>query len=184
MTATDPGAPPRGGEAAGGAPARRHGGGSANPRRGKQAERDVVNAARRNGFPHAERVVRTGYRTRTRVTADEGDVALCPGVIVQVKTYTDAGRMERAIPAWMAETEQQRQAAEADIALLVVRRNGTTDVTEWWCWLPLVAVRCLQTGDDAHCEPETWSRVDQIPVRTTFGDAVALLHSGGYGDPP
>jgi hypothetical protein len=152
-------------------------------RRGKEAERAIVRWARVHGYPHAERVIRTGYRTAARQSADTGDVTLCPAVIVQAKTYTDAGRMERAVPQWMADTEAQRVAAGAEYALLVVRRNGCADVGDWWCWLPghtftmLTAPGATRPGAglDVPGAPNP-------PVRITLAAASALLRWAGWGD--
>jgi hypothetical protein len=152
-------------------------------RRGKEAERAIVRWARDNGYPHAERVIRTGYRTAARQSADTGDVTLCPAVIVQAKTYTDAGRMERAIPQWMADTEAQRIAAGAEYALLVVRRNGCADVGEWWCWLPGHTFTTL-TDPKANVYPPNLDEpgAPNPPVRITLADACALLRWAGWGD--
>ncbi|HWD79273.1 MAG TPA: hypothetical protein VG497_10325, partial [Kribbella sp.] len=59
--------------------------GRSNRNRGAVAERAVVAWLRDNGFPHAERAVRTGYRTADRVSADHGDITGTPLLAWQVK---------------------------------------------------------------------------------------------------
>jgi hypothetical protein len=97
--------------------------GRSNRRKGHDAERAVCRWLRDNGFPGAERSVRSGFTAHDRTVADAGDITGVPGLVFQVK---DVARSD--VPAWMAETELQRQAAGADHGLLVQRRRGTADV--------------------------------------------------------
>ncbi|MGP3708515.1 hypothetical protein [Gordonia paraffinivorans] len=80
--------------------------------KGDRYERDVLDLARRRGFPHAS-------RTRPGRREDEGDIHLAPGVIVQCK---DVARVDWR--AWLAQLEQQRLAARAEHGVLVVKRRG------------------------------------------------------------
>lgn len=153
-------------------------------RRGKTTEQAVARWLRDHGFPGAERTVRTGYRQATRELTDAGDLDLAPGLVAQVKTLRPANRMERAIPDWIAATEQQRRAAHADVALLIVRRDGTGDVGEWWAWLMLVALECLRSGDNLCLDdPDSWTLDDVTPLRLQVADAARLLRTSGYGTP-
>lgn len=155
----------------------------AHTNRGKVTERATVRWLRDHGFPGAERTVRTGYRTATRTLADAADLDLCPGLIAQVKSLRPATRAERAVDGWLVETEQQRQAAHALHALLIVRREGTADVGEWWAWLPLLNLPGIQTD---FVRPLTVPRIAAcalVPVRLAVADACYLLRSIGYGDP-
>lgn len=152
--------------------------------RGKVTERMAAAWFRDHGFPGCERVRRTGWRQATRQLADEGDLDLCPGAIAQVKALRPANRAERAVPGWIAATELQRRAAHADIALLVVRRDGTSDVGEWWAWLTFVTLEGLRTGDTLHLDdPDSWTVDDATPVRMQVADAARLLRHAGYGTP-
>ncbi len=148
---------------------------AANRNRGAVTERMVVTWLRAHGWPDAERRLVTGHRTRSRTRPDHGDVTGTP-ICWQVKSLRPVNAAERRVPAWMAETEAQRQASGADIGVLVVRRDGTSDVGEWWAWLRLDAV--------AHLIDTPWCVPSSAPMRLTVADAVTLLHDAGYGDPP
>lgn len=154
---------------------------AAHARRGKDTEQVVAKWLRSNGFPHCERTVRTGYRTNGRLLPDAADLNLCPAVIAQVKALRPPNRMERAVPGWLAETEDQRLAAGADVALLIVRRDGTTNCGDWFAWLPLVTLEWLRNDDDRPCDPNSWTVADVTPVRLLLADAVQMLRAAGYG---
>jgi hypothetical protein len=150
---------------------------AAHTARGKETERMAARWFRANGYPGCERTVRTGYRTPARELADHADLDLCPGLIAQVKSLRPANRAERAVTGWMRETEVQRDVCGADVGLLVVRREGTADVGEWWAWLWLDDAAALHTGG-------LYTSLYQIPVRLLLSDAVTLLRHAGYGTPP
>ena len=153
---------------------------AAHRRRGAETERMIVRWAREHGYPGAERTVRTGYRTVERTLADEGDIALCPGLIGQSKALRPANAAERAVPGWLAETEAQRTAAGAAVGLLIVRRDGTADVGEWWAWLYLHDL--LETASGR--TPERIAPYPVFaPVRLLVADAVTLLRGAGWGEP-
>lgn len=92
---------------------------NANKRKGDRAEIAVANALRDLGFPDVA-------RTRAGHPDDHGDMWLCPGVIAQVKDVAQA-----AYGPWLAATEQQRTAADADRAILVHKRRGIADASQW-----------------------------------------------------
>ncbi|WP_424183834.1 hypothetical protein ACOBQX_17905 [Actinokineospora sp. G85] len=149
--------------------------GSASRRRGADAERRLATWLRWNGWPHAERAVRTGFRGGGRTVVDPGDIVGTPALVWQVK---DQAREQ--VEAWLVETEQQRLgapgAAPADLGLLVVRRRGKADPGRWWVWLP--AERFVALVADTPAIPHA-----PQPVRLELGDLVLLLRAAGYGDP-
>jgi hypothetical protein len=139
---------------------------------GTQAETAVVHAARRHGFPGAERRALRGRH-------DVGDVLLCPGVILEVKGGQAARTASDAlVSAWLTETERERVNAGAAVAVLVTVRPGVGPVNadRWTAHLRVGHLAQLR-GWPA-CEP-----VDATPVRLALGDALAILRAGGYGDP-
>lgn len=83
-----------------------------NKRRGDQGERDALAMYRAAGFPGAE-------RTRPGRKEDEGDIHLAPGAIAQVKNCKALQWRE-----WLAQLAEQKKAARAALAWLVVRRPG------------------------------------------------------------
>jgi hypothetical protein len=155
---------------------------------GKDTEQRLARWLRdHGGYPHADRRVKTGYTTANRVVVDAGDIDGCPGLVVQSKSLRSHDKrspgsdpnaaMERAVPGWLLETEKQRQAADADLGLLVVRRWGTTNVGRWWCFLTVGALVTV-TGGAAGQVP-----TDQVmPVRMELRHALALLHGWGWGE--
>lgn len=149
---------------------------------GKDTERAVAGWLRGNGWPGAERRVRTGYRTSTRESADEGDITGMPGLCVQVKSLRPTARAELAVPSWLAQTEQQRAASGATLGFLVVRRWGTTDVGRWWAFTRLGQLYDMLTGfafDPKGAEPER-PMPDLIPVRMDVASLAGLLHKLGW----
>lgn len=148
-------------------------------RAGKDNERALVTWARAHGYPHADRQIRTGAGRNYAHRPDTGDVTLCPGVIAQVKSLQPTTRAERMIPTWLKETEAQRAAAHADLALLVVRRHRTTNVGTWWTHLYLHTALVWLFG-----ETRVPSYANDIPVRLTLAHTVQLLRANGWGEPP
>lgn len=115
---------------------------SASKAKGTKAESALVSYLRTQGFPHVERRALSGVN-------DKGDVAGCHGLVFEmknVKTY--------AIPAWLKETEIEKDNAGADFGVLVVKPNriGLNSPEKFW------AVMSLE-------------------------DMVALLHAAGFGEP-
>lgn len=147
-----------------------------NPK-GTQAETAVVRYARLAGFPGADRLTKTGAK-------DRGDVGLCPGVIVEVKNLLTAGK-RGPTPAqmvdWMNQTEKERSNAGAELGILIVKREGTTDVGRWWAFLPVDDLVRLVTGKGS-----TLMRANEymgIPVSLPVRELLQLLRFGGYGEP-
>lgn len=102
-----------------------------NKRKGDIAERKVRDAFRALGFPHAE-------RTRAGHPDDHGDMWLCPGLMVQVK---DVG--SPSYGKWLADTETQRAAGKADRAVLVHKRRGVGDASQWYVVMTVEQVASL-----------------------------------------
>lgn len=148
--------------------------GRSNRNRGADAERELVRWLRENGWPGAERAVRTGYRTSNRVSADPGDVTGTPGLVWQVK-YTTRFEWPAVFAANLAETEAQRAAAGADHGLLVQRRPRASDAGKWWVHVTGRSFAVLLTGRDA---PEF-----DCVARVTVAELALLLRRAGYGSP-
>jgi hypothetical protein len=149
---------------------------------GKQTEQMVARYLRSRGLAGVERAVRTGFRTRDRTVADAGDLTGWPGVCVQVKSLRPANAAERAVRRWLVELEVQRAQSGASVGLLVVRRWGTTDVGEWWCFLHLATVLGMAAEATAGIEPLSW--LDAVPVRMELSDAVDLMQTWGWAPVP
>ncbi len=146
-----------------------------NPK-GTWAESALVNYLRENGFPWAERIPRKGSK-------DEGDVSPLPGklIVMEVKNQPSKYSNLRTPHAWLDETEVERQHADADFGLLVVKPSGVgrQNVGEWHCWLWTDDVALLM-GD---VRPKATAGLLRLPVRTTVSSVLTLLRQAGYGDP-
>lgn len=150
--------------------------GAANRRRGLTAERDLCRWLRSNGFPQAERAVRTGFRTADRTSADPGDIA-GTGLIWSVKDCA----VER-LPEWLAELDTMDHRATPGpepLRLLVVKRRGHADPARWWAYLRLLDLTRLLS----RTIPGPVAIVWDAPVRLEVGHVVPLLRADGYGDP-
>lgn len=147
----------------------------ANPskNKGTSAETAVVRWARTNGYPHADRQPLRGNR-------DAGDIALCPGVIVEVKNR----RLTTGVPTagdlteWMRQTETEREVARADVGILVVKRNGTTDPGRWFAYVTAWTLAELVAGTSQGFA----SAALGAPACLTLADLVALLRAAGWGE--
>lgn len=154
--------------------------GKANSDRGKRAERALVAWLRAHGWPGAERTVRTGHRTRTRVSVDRGDIDGTPGVCWQLKDVAEAS-MHR-VPVWLAQTEAQRRAAGADLGVLVVKRRGHADPGDWWAHVRLDDVMHEVIINAGSCGIAYPAELFAVPVRLAVADLAPILHHAGYGD--
>lgn len=157
--------------------------GRANRNKGATAERDLVRWLRTNGWPGAERAVRTGYRTTTRTSADPGDVTGTPGLAWQVKNRADF-EQDAVFDACLAETEAQRAATGADFGLLIQRRAGTPDPGRWWVWLRVVDLyRIIRKAPGADVR-QRGAFLGQPPLRMELAGLALLLRAAGYGSAP
>lgn len=139
---------------------------------GNDAEKAVASYLAANGWPEAE------WR-RGRGIHDAGDIAGTPKVCWQVKggAYAHAGQ-DADVAQWLADVEEQRERAHADIGVVVLARKGygAPRAGYWWAiitlpqFLPLVS---LPHGFDHPC----------IPLRLQLRDMVSCLRGAGYGLP-
>lgn len=139
---------------------------------GTAAETAVARAARARGFPGADRLTLTGAH-------DRGDVALCPGVVVEVKGGEAAKTAsDTLIDSWLVETERERQHAGADVAFLVTQRRSVAapNAHRWWAWWRLGELDALRFGAFGDL-------TDFTPVRMQLDHALVLLRHAGYGTP-
>lgn len=146
--------------------------GRANLAKSKTRERQLVAYLRATGWPGAERTVRTGYRVAGRSHADQGDVDGTPGLVFQLKDVQET--KHHLVPRWLAETQAQRAAVEADYGVLVVKRAGHAHPGDWWAWLP--ASDLVRLAGAAHGGPDA-------PVRLELRFLVIWLRLAGYGTP-
>lgn len=136
--------------------------------RGTAAETALMRWFRNNGFPGADRQPLRGNR-------DSGDLTLCPGLVVEVKSHNGATGLGQPPPAmldrWLAECETEMINAGAAYCPLIVKRAGTTDPGRWWAYLPLGAFVSLYGG-----------RVPiAAPVCLSVESLTAVLRYAGYG---
>lgn len=145
--------------------------------KGTAAETAVVRWARANGFGGADRQPLRGNR-------DTGDIALCPGVIVEVKAHRiPTGCPTRGqLTCWMAQTETERRNAGADLGVLIVKRVGTTDVGHWHAHITAWTLADLITPGTTGQAPVTASL--HAPVCIAVADLATLLRQSGWGDVP
>jgi hypothetical protein len=151
--------------------------GRSNRNRGLNAERDLCKWLRVNGFPGAERAVRTGFRTLDRTSADPGDVMGSPGIVWSVK---DCAVEQRSV--WMAELEAMGDG-DTEVYLLVHKRRGHADPGKWWCWLTLGQLVDLAAPFRAHLGVLPVTGPLAPPVRMELQHVVPLLRASGYGSP-
>jgi hypothetical protein len=130
----------------------------------------TCNAWRRHGFPHAER--------RDETQPDQGDIAGMIGIATQVKGghAAEDASLEQ-IRKWLDAAEKQRQAAKADLGLLVCKRKGVgfANADQWWTFFTEATYRKII----GHEKPGN----DRIIMRVTLADAAWLLRLGGWGEP-
>lgn len=145
--------------------------GRANQAKGKTAERDLCKWLRSNGFPGAERAVRTGFRVADRTSADPGDITGTPGIVWSVKDATVERHLE-----WRAELDAMLQGIDVDnLGLIVHKRRGHANPGLWWCWIGIVDLTAVLPGAIPFYGPH-W-------FRATVDEVVDLLRGAGYGTP-
>lgn len=148
---------------------------SASRDKGTAAETAIVRWARLNGFPWADRQPLRGR--------DQGDITLCPGVIIEAKNHARTGVAigPSVLRLWLRQTEVERDAAGADHGILVVKRAGTADVGRWAAYLPLHRL----AGVLADTQADRWwsERGHAYPVSMDLAALARLLRVAGYGHP-
>ena len=140
---------------------------------GTDAERAVVRYLQATGWPAAERRALRGRQ-------DAGDITGTPGICWEVKARKRP-ISDTDVAAWLAETETEAAAADAEIGVLVVRRPGVGEgnAGRWWAYMRLGTAAILHVAL-VNPAPETRNGP---PVRMLLGDAVRLLRTAGYGEP-
>jgi hypothetical protein len=144
---------------------------------GTVAETAVTRAAQRAGFPQAD-------RRALRGALDGADILLCPGVIIEVK----GGEMARdasdlLVESWLSTLAVKRDRLHAVGFLVTQRRHvGILHAERWWAWWRLGWVAELADDGTLPRGPGV-SRMGDVVVRCTLGDALTLLRASGYGDP-
>lgn len=156
-------------------------------RKGTAAESALVAWFRLHGFPFADRQPLRGNR-------DQGDIALCPGVVVEVKNHAGAPALgapgPKVLAAWLTQAETERTNADADLCPLVVKRAGTNDPGRWFAYLPLEDLAQLPLNDIARpyedlTQRPYWSHTSlgRLPACVDVTTLARLLRTGGYGTP-
>lgn len=140
---------------------------------GTDAERAVVRWLQAHGWPHAERRALRGAQ-------DAGDITGTPGICWEVKARKRP-ISDTDVAAWLAETETEAAAADAEIGVLVVRRPGVGDPGRWWAWLHIGQVARLADQAMGRARQTADGLVGDHPVCMHLAAAVALLHAAGYG---
>ncbi len=162
--------------------------GRANRNKGAQAERDLCRWLRTAGFPHAERAVRTGFRTLDRASADPGDITGTPLILWSVKDCA----VEK-IGRWFDELDQMSDNATEHtlMRLIVHKRRGYADPARWWCWQTQSQYLDLYRSWLEHVDEVRQIRElplwlptgTSYPMRMELGHVVPLLRDAGYGTP-
>ena len=147
----------------------------ANPskQKGTAAETAVTKWARTNGFPGADRQPLRGNR-------DAGDIALCPGIVLEVKNHAGAAVGQPRpglLIEWMAQAELERINAGAAHCPLIVKRGGTTDPGRWFAYITVADFARLVDGRS------TGLPFGATPWCTSLAHLTQLLRHAGYGDP-
>ncbi len=149
--------------------------------KGTMAESAVVAYLRGNGFIHAERRALKG-------SLDQGDVAGCPGLAIEVK-YANSGLR---LASWVAETEIERLNAKADHGVLVIKPPGlgAKSTKHWFAVMQVQSFDRLvrqaeqETGVapgayPLHCEEPTRLTAMRIGVKLNANESMKslLLHA-------
>jgi hypothetical protein len=120
---------------------------NANRDKGIKAERDLVRYLIAHGAPAS---VRRSAETGTTQHQDTGDIRGLPGVCIQMKNTPSRAMVDQYLLDCMTEVEDQREAANAAIGVLIEKRNGKASPAGWWLWanLPTINAMCY-----SECRP-------------------------------
>lgn len=144
---------------------------------GTAGETGVTRAARRLGFPMADRQPLRGNQ-------DTGDVDLCPGIIVSVKAGAAAKNASLAqIQSWWVELLGMRDRSNAQIGLLVVARRGYAPARaeHWRCFIDAGGLVAGFVEEPMHHLVRTG--LDSVTVEAQLGQILTLLRLQGWGEP-
>lgn len=97
---------------------------SLSKRKGTSFERLIADHLR-TYWPYADRAPLTGNK-------DRGDIAGTPGIVWECKNAKTIKLSE-----WLDETETERDNADAEIGVLVVKRRGHGDPADQYAIVPL-----------------------------------------------
>jgi len=112
-----------------------------NKTKGSQYERDVVKWLRSYGFPCAERAYGAGRHD------DVGDIDGIDGVVIECKNEKRIN-----IPGYLQELDDEMIHADAETGVVLVKKRGTTNVSESYAIMPawLWADLLKQAGYNGH----------------------------------
>ena len=87
--------------------------------KGRETENQAVGWLRLKGYINAE-------RRRLAGVEDQGDVTGMPGMCIEVKSAAVWKPVQ-----WLRECEVERENSQADVAFVMARPKGGTDVEDW-----------------------------------------------------
>lgn len=149
---------------------------------GTWTETSIVRYLRAHGFGGADEMT-AAQRLTLHGSQDHGDIAVCPGVMIESKGgHAAEMASDEKIREWLEETERERIARGADIAALVTKRKGKgrAQTGSWWAHVSGRTFVDLAHGVCA----DQFDVFDHLPaVRMTLAHLVTMLRAAGYGDP-
>jgi hypothetical protein len=147
---------------------------------GTRTETAIVKYVRKNGFDGADEMTRA-QRLRLSGSHDQGDIGLCPGVMLSSKGgHMAENASDAKIATWLEEMEAQRVTRGADVAALITKRRGkgAANAGQWFAWMPgwtFCVLAYMGMDDDALFH-------SALPaVRITLAELCTLLRRAGYG---
>jgi hypothetical protein len=148
--------------------------------KGKRAERDLARWFKVNGYPDAERAVKTG----TTQTHDAGDLILEHNefrLCVEIKHHA-GGLSDLQVASFGAKLGQQCVQSKSSLGILVERRDRVSDPGRWWVHVHAfhfarleMAPPLVYFSDRPVIEPGNIFR----PVRVSVGYFAELLRRTG-----
>lgn len=159
--------------------------------KGNTTERDLAKWLR-TWYPEAERSVAAGFKTAKDPSRgqDRGDIRdgylpLHP-IVWQVKNVTGShpnGLAGKALIQFLVACRMQRDAAKADLGLLVEKRLGHASPAAWFVHLDAAELGALiyRRFFACHVVPVTGARG---PVRMLLGDLMPILERAGFAPVP
>lgn len=145
--------------------------------KGKRAERDLAKWWKVNGYPDAERAVKTG----TFQTHDAGDLILewkDFRLCVEVKHHA-GGLSDLQVASFGAKLGQQCVQSKSDMGVLVERRDRVSDPGRWWVHVNAMHFAQLEFGYDTRVYPV----MTFDPVRVSLVRFAQTLRGAGLAAP-
>lgn len=149
--------------------------------KGKRAERDLAKWWKVNGYPDAERAVKTG----TTQTHDAGDLILEWNgfrICVEVKHHA-GGLSDLQVASFGAKLSQQCVQSKSNMGVLVERRDQVSDVGRWWVHLDSWNLVAIMTDGDAGVPLRPVPHAAWRPVRVSVGYLAELLRRARLASP-